>query len=301
VLSQYLKKPVRVQYMRHEGIAWDEGRLPSIAAGPASTRREKSSPTQNIGKAFSRQNIATNEGKAAHVLAGHLLGYSLAPEQSFEVPAASYTFEHKRVGWEVIPPLMDRASPLRTTHLRDPYGPPILFGSESFIDEVAAAPQAIPSRSVCAISPMPATATRLRRRRRNMAGMDAPPRNDQRMAAIATGRGIAFRRHFDTFIALIAEVRVHRDSGRIEIMRYVCAHDCGLVVNPETLRHVIDRQLVYGTSRTLFEEVRFDANMVTSVDWLTYPVLHMDSVPHSIESSPDRSPMPPLRGQARWR
>ena len=58
---------------------------------------------------------------------------------------------------------------------------------------------------------------------------------------------------------------------------------CGLIVNPETLRHVIDRQLVYGTSRTLFEEVRFDENMVTSVDWATYPVLYINSVPQSIE------------------
>jgi CO/xanthine dehydrogenase Mo-binding subunit len=109
------------------------------------------------------------------------------------------------------------------------------------------------------------------------------PRNDQKNAAVAVGRSIAYRRHFDTFIALVAEVRVHRDTGVIEPVRYVCAHDCGLIVNPETLRHVIDRQLVYGTSRALFEEVRFDENMVTSVDWLTYPVLHIDSVPRSIE------------------
>jgi nicotinate dehydrogenase subunit B len=100
---------------------------------------------------------------------------------------------------------------------------------------------------------------------------------------VAIGRGIAFRRHFDTFIALIAEVRVHRLSGKIEVARYVCAHDVGLIVNPETLRHVIDRQLVYGTSRAMFEEVRFDRNMVTSVDWLSYPVLHMNAVPEKIE------------------
>jgi CO/xanthine dehydrogenase Mo-binding subunit len=100
---------------------------------------------------------------------------------------------------------------------------------------------------------------------------------------VAIGRGIAFRRHFDTFIALIAQVRVHRSSGKIEVARYVCAHDVGLIVNPETLRHVIDRQLVYGTSRAMFEEVRFDRDMVTSVDWLTYPVLHMDAVPEKID------------------
>jgi len=90
------------------------------------------------------------------------------------------------------------------------------------------------------------------------------------------GRGIAYRRHFTTFIALVAEVRVHRKTGVIEPVRYVCAHDVGLIVNPETLRHVIDRQLVYGTSRAMFEEVRFDKNMVTSVDWQTYPVLRTD-------------------------
>ena len=50
----------------------------------------------------------------------------------------------RHLGWEIIAPLMNRASPLRTTHLRDPYGPPILFGSESFIDELAAATQTDP-------------------------------------------------------------------------------------------------------------------------------------------------------------
>ena len=37
------------------------------------------------------------------------------------------------------PPLLDRASPSRTAHLRDPVGPQIQFASESFIDEIAAA------------------------------------------------------------------------------------------------------------------------------------------------------------------
>jgi nicotinate dehydrogenase subunit B len=89
-------------------------------------------------------------------------------------------------------------------------------------------------------------------------------------------------------------VRVHRDSGATEISRLVCAHDCGLIVNPETIRHVIDRQLVWGTSRAMCEEVRFDQDMVTSVDWLTYPVVKMDGVPKSIEVVViDRPEVPP--------
>jgi nicotinate dehydrogenase subunit B len=43
------------------------------------------------------------------------------------------------LAWETIAPLLDRASPLRSAHLRDPVGPQIQFASESFIDEIAAA------------------------------------------------------------------------------------------------------------------------------------------------------------------
>jgi hypothetical protein len=43
-------------------------------------------------------------------------------------------------------------------------------------------------------------------------------------------------------------------------VRDVCAHDVGMIVNPETLRRVIDRQFNYGTSRTMLAEVRFSGN-----------------------------------------
>ena len=108
----------------------------------------------------------------------------------------------------------------------------------------------------------------------------------------------AYRQLAGTYIALIVEVRVHRDSGVIEIPRLVCAHDCGVIVNPETIRHVIDRQLVYGTSRTMCEEVQFDENMVTSVDWLTYPVVKMEGVPRSIEIVLIDRPEEPASGAA---
>jgi nicotinate dehydrogenase subunit B len=278
VLSKHLGRPVRVQYMRHEGIAWDP-------KGTASVNRSKVGldasgkiiAYENISKAFSRLDVATNEGRAADLLAGHLLGVPLQPGQSFEIPVASYTFDHKRLGWETIPPLLDRASPMRTTHLRDPYGPPILFGSESFMDEVAAATGADPVDFRLRYLTHPRDRDAVRIAAEHYGWEKRPsPRGDQKEAEVAVGRGIAYRRHFTTFIALIAEVRVHRKTGVIEPVRYVCAHDVGLIVNPDTLRHVIDRQLVYGTSRTMFEELRFDHAMVTSVDWESYPVLRAD-------------------------
>jgi nicotinate dehydrogenase subunit B len=278
VLSKHLGQPVRVQYMRHEGTAWDPKGTASVNRSRAALDASgKIIAYENISKAFSRLNVATNEGRAADVLAGHLLGFPLKPDQSFEIPVASYTFDHSRLGWEIIPPLMDRASPMRTTHLRDPFGPPILFGSESFLDEVAAATATDPVDFRLRYLTHPRDRDAVRIAAEHYKWEKRPsPRRDQKDPEVAVGRGIAYRRHFTTFIALVAEVRVHRKTGVIEPVRYVCAHDVGLIVNPDTLRHVIDRQLVYGTSRTMFEELRFDENMVTSVDWLTYPVLYAD-------------------------
>jgi CO/xanthine dehydrogenase Mo-binding subunit len=285
VLSQHLGRPVRVQYMRHEGLAWDPKGTASVNRSRAGLDASgKVIAYENISKAFSRTDANTRESRAADVLAGHLLRLPLKPQLDFEIPVASYTFDHGRLGWEIVAALMDRASPLRTTHVRDPYGPPILFGSESFMDEVAAATNTDPVDFRLQYLKTPRDRDAVRIAAEHYGWQKRPsPRNDQKDNDVAIGRGIAFRRHFDTFIGLIAEVRVHRKTGKIDIARYVCAHDVGMIVNPETLKHVIDRQLVYGTSRAMVEEVRFDQNMVTSVDWLTYPVLHIDTIPESIE------------------
>ena len=72
-------------------------------------------------------------------------GYeSFELRNQFGVPAESYGFANKRMAWETVPPLLDRASPLRTAHLRDPVGPQLHFASESFIDALAVAAGADP-------------------------------------------------------------------------------------------------------------------------------------------------------------
>src|SRR5581483_11802409 len=90
-------------------------------------------------KGFSRVDVDTNGSKLFDTLAGQTLGVALKSGDGFGVPAESYEFANKRLAWETIPPLLDRASPLRSSHLRDPVGPQIHFASESFMDEVAAA------------------------------------------------------------------------------------------------------------------------------------------------------------------
>jgi CO/xanthine dehydrogenase Mo-binding subunit len=75
------------------------------------------------------------------------------------------------------------------------------------------------------------------------------------------------------------EVAVERASGRITVERVVCAHDCGLIINPDGVRAQIEGSILQTISRVLMEEVMFDRSRVLSVDWASYPILRFPGVP----------------------
>jgi nicotinate dehydrogenase subunit B len=284
VLAKAVGKPVRVQYMRNQGTGWDP-------KGPASIHRARVALDAQgnviaydfLSKGFSRVDVDTNGSKPHDTLAGQTLGVDLKSGDGFGVPAESYAFANKRMAWETIPPLLDRASPLRSSHLRDPVGPQIHFASESFMDEVAAALN------------MDAIAFRLRyvKDARDAAVIKAAaekagwetrpsPRKDQSGDKVS-GRGIAYAQRNGTRVAMIAEVDVDRRSGKIHVRKFTVAHDCGQIINPDGIRMTVEGNIVQGISRTLWEEVKFSQKNVTSVDWMTYPILDITETPEQID------------------
>jgi nicotinate dehydrogenase subunit B len=113
-------------------------------------------------------------------------------------------------------------------------------------------------------------------------------------------RGIAYSFRGQTVVAQIAEVEVNRQTGHVWAKRLVCAHDCGLVVNPKGLRYTVECGTLHGLSRALHEEVRFDTEKVTSRDWFSHPTLRHADIPESIEiiivnsdPNPHRPDLPP--------
>ena len=77
--------------------------------------------------------------------------------------------------------------------------------------------------------------------------------------------------------------------------RVHCSHDCGLVVNPDSLKNQIEGCIVQTLSRALHEEVTFDRSRVTSVDWTSYPILRFPEAPQVDVHLIDR-PDQPLMG-----
>ena len=115
-------------------------------------------------------------------------------------------------------------------------------------------------------------------------GWDARPSPKPRGTGdVLTGRGLAYAFRSQTIVAQIVEVEVNRRTGRVWAKRIVCAHDCGLVINPEALRRTIECGMLHSLSRALHEEVRFDTQKVTSVDWSSSPTLTHADTPERID------------------
>jgi CO/xanthine dehydrogenase Mo-binding subunit len=284
VLAKAVGKPVRLQYMREQGTGWDP-------KGPASVHIARAALDEKgnviaydfLSKAFSRVDVNTNGSQLFDTLAGQTLGVALKSGDGFGVPAESYGFENKRTAWETIPPLLDRSSPLRTSHLRDPVGPQIHFASESFMDELASVNNQDPIEFRLKYIKDARDAALIKGAAQKFGWDTRPsPRKDQRGDKV-TGRGIAYAQRSGTRVAVIAEVEVNRASGKIFAKRFTVAHDCGQIINPDGLEKCIEGNIVQGISRTLWEEVKFDNKNVTSVDWETYPILDITETPEKID------------------
>jgi CO/xanthine dehydrogenase Mo-binding subunit len=184
-------------------------------------------------------------------------------------------------------------TPLRTGNLRDPNGPQVTFASESFIDELAAAAKIDPLEFRLKLLAAGKGDDNGFKRARSIAAIKAaaeaygwdsrPSPKPLGTGNILTGRGIAYSFRSQTVVAEIAEVEVNRRTGRVWVKRLVGAHDCGLVVNPEALRRTVECAMLHSLSRTLHEEVKFDTEKITSVDWRTHPSLTHADTPERID------------------
>jgi nicotinate dehydrogenase subunit B len=293
-IAKEIGKPVRVQWSRQEETAWD-------TKGPAYTFRMR-------GGLDGQGNLVAYDYEARAVDHNHL-GYNefdtvliaqLAGTRKREparggaaTPSDMYVIPNRRMATHVVGLPLVWETPLRTGNLRDPNGPQVTFASESFIDELAAAAKADPveyrlrmlaagtgddggfkrARSIACIK---AAAEKY--------GWDARPSpRPVGTGNVLVGRGIAYAYRNQTVVAQIAEVEVNRRTGHVWVKRLVIAHDCGLVINPQALIRTLEGGTLHSLSRALHEEVTFDTEKVTSVDWASYPTLRHTDTPQTID------------------
>ena len=164
-----------------------------------------------------------------------------------------------------------RGLPLRTSAMRTLGGYANIFAIESFMDELAEAAGA------------EALEFRLRHLedQRARAGLEAMA---ERLNAVPLpaghGRGIAVAQYTNAkcYAAVGIDLSVG-DDARIKLHRAVVAGDAGQVVDPDGLTAQLEGGLLQAASWTLYEEVTFDRDGITSRDWDGYPILRFTNVP----------------------
>jgi nicotinate dehydrogenase subunit B len=284
VMSQSLGRPVRVQWTREEGIAWDPKAPAAVIALKAGLDAAGNLTAWHFrAKGFSGWDVKWFADTPEQTLAGQLLGHKKWNMHNFDTPIESYQFPAAVAYWQTIAPLQQEASPLRCGHTRAPQEPQTRFAQESFIDEVAAATGRDPLALRLALLKEPREIAVLKAAAEKAGWGEADAKPRPAVGDTLRGRGISLMSGYNTYVAVIAEVEVDRRTGRVWPRRITVAHDCGLVINPSSLTLTIEGNVLQGLSRALHEEVQFDKHRVTSVDWQTYPILDIKDAPEAID------------------
>jgi CO/xanthine dehydrogenase Mo-binding subunit len=178
-------------------------------------------------------------------------------------------------------------SPFWTGPLRSPARFQNTFAHESFMDELAAHVKADPLAyrlrhlSDKRLSDVVKAAAKA-------ANWDArpSPRTGLKRSGVAKGRGIACVSYEgdNGYSALVAEVEVNQETGKVTVKRIFAGTDVGPISNPDGLNNQIEGGALQGMSRALGEEVTWDDQKITSFDWRTYHSLPLGFDAPKIES-----------------
>ena len=295
VMSQIVGKPVRLQFMRWDEHGWDVFGPPHLVD--------------------MRGGIDTNGNIVAYEYVSHTVGPYVGATLTEELLGEPYPatqgdgphetsangVQYELPNWRVL--LKDvtlLGNHFKTTTMRASHSTQTTWATESFADELAYAAKMDPIafrrqnvRKTQLNGSVQANAVPVAWsfRDRFLATLDAVAKASNwqpRVAAsnlstanVVSGRGVSFgpRAWPATFGAVVAEIEVNKRTGKILVKHLYAAEDAGLGVNPEGLENQIIGQTVMNTSRALYEQVRYNTRRVTSLDWVSYPILRFKDAP----------------------
>ncbi|MFB6458645.1 xanthine dehydrogenase family protein molybdopterin-binding subunit [Bradyrhizobium tunisiense] len=159
-----------------------------------------------------------------------------------------------------------------------------VFVTESFIDELAAAAKQDPVAYRRALLDHNPRAKAVLELAAEKAGWGTPLPQGR-------GRGVALQNVFGSHLAQVAEVEVAKD-GSVRVHRVVCAMDCGIVVNPDTVQAQIQSGVMFGVTAALYGEITLKSGRVEQANFDTYQMLRIDQAP-AIEVYLVKSAEPP--------
>jgi nicotinate dehydrogenase subunit B len=109
---------------------------------------------------------------------------------------------------------------------------------------------------------------------------------------VVSGRGVALGYYANTMSCCVADITVNKKTGKILAKTLHVAGDAGLIVYPEGSENNEEGAAIQGLSRAITEEVTFNSKHVTSLDWVTYPMLRFKDAPKVFIHGLNRTDVP---------
>jgi CO/xanthine dehydrogenase Mo-binding subunit len=295
VMSQLAGAPVRLQFMRWDEHGWDNY-SPAVLADMRGAVDATGKIVALDYTAFGIPEMSMTAGPTTQAVGIPLLPPGLG-SASVANAGTQYDIPNRRVTAKALP-VFDTF--FKTSALRAPGAPPTTFASEQLVDELAHA---------AGIDPYLFRLQNVSTARVNdgygqwrdaLVGAAQLAGWQPRVAAtrlsdadVVTGRGIAIGGFAGSQVGVVAELEVHRRTGKITAKRLCAAQVCGLAVYLPGVENQLEGSLIMGASRALHESVAFDTHRVTSLDWLSYPIMRFKDAPAvrvSVVQRPDLAP-----------
>jgi nicotinate dehydrogenase subunit B len=290
LLARAVNAPVRVQWMRADEHGWDP-------KGPPTLLNMRAGLDANGEISAWESELYIPNGVAGFVA---LLGADLAMLNSLGELSPGGVIQDLAIPYAIdnVKTTAHRleSTPFRPSWIRSPGRMQNTFANESFFDEIAVH---------MGIDPLDARlrylhdarGKELLERLATLSGWRERPKPD-RHAVTSLGRGLAYVKYelVRTYVGMVCEVEVNRQTGAVAVKKFLVAHDCGQIINPDGLRNQIEGNVVQTVSRVMLEELQFNRSTVTSLDWATYPILKFPEVPEVVIDLIDRPQEVPWGG-----
>ena len=292
LLSQKVGQPVRVQFMRWDEHGWGMNETPYIGrirAGIDANGKIVAFDTHvwTHGWASASPERTQEHATNGTGLAQPTVGSSVESRNAGGIYATRSS--NFRLTTHQLPGL--NAGMLKGSNMRAPMDLSSILGSEGMIDELAYAanmdpiafrrlnigPETIGYQNL--IEPTTGWLAVLDKAAEISNWTQGVTNSVKQTGDVVTGRGIAIGSEHTSHAAAVADIEVNKTTGKITVKHLYGAMHAGLAVNPSLIENQMVGLLTMGTSRALYEAVAFTKSNVTSLDWVTYPILRFKDHP----------------------
>jgi len=279
VISKAIGHPVRVQWMR-----WDQHGYDSY--GPSHMYDVKAgvdSAGNIVGMDWTSYGQAGTTIDTTRELIGEVT-WASAPGAGGPNPSDSavYNTGYSRRVLAKTQPLYEGS--LKISALRAPNAPQSYFASEQIVDELAYVagmdPLAFRKKNILNNGVGPARWLSV------MDGVAQLSNWKPKVAAsslqkgdVVTGRGFGFGTFASSQVGVVADIEVTKSTGKIVVKHAYVAQNNGITVSVDGVVNQMSGALIQGLSRALYEQPQWNKERVTSLDWVTYPILRFKDSP----------------------